>query len=85
MVQPIRDDDHKILGGTTSTLIGCIYATTAMLPSENPDTSNRHESIESTAIHKLPWSKIQTHTYVPSQRIYTQMKLFDNHTIALYN
>ena len=57
MDQPIRDGDHKILGGTTSTLIGCIivvviYATTAMLSSENPDTWNRHESIESTVKHK---------------------------------
>ena len=57
MVQPIRDGDHKILGWTTSTLIGCIlvvviYATTPMLLLENPDTWNRHEFIESTAKHK---------------------------------
>ena len=54
---PIRDGDHKILGGTTSNLIGCtflvvIFATTAMLSSENHDTWNRHESIESTVKHK---------------------------------
>ena len=29
-----------------------IYATTAMLCLENPDTWNRHESIESTVKHK---------------------------------
>ena len=39
MDQPIRDGDHKIIGGTASTLIGCIlvvviYATTAMLSSK---------------------------------------------------
>ena len=45
MVQPIRDGDHKILGfrREDSTLIVCIlvvviYATTAMISSENPDT-----------------------------------------------
>ena len=57
MDQPIRDDDHKSLGGTTSTLIGCIlvavfYTTKAMLSSENPVTWNRHECIESTAKYK---------------------------------
>ena len=57
MDQPIRDGDHKILGGTTPPLIRCvlvvvIYATTAMLSSENPDSWNSHESIESTAKHK---------------------------------
>ena len=50
MDQPISDGDHKSLGGTTVTLIACIlviiYATTAMLTSENPDTWNTHESIE---------------------------------------
>ena len=45
MDQQIRDGGHKIQGGTTSTLIGCIlvvpvviYATAAMLSSEKPDT-----------------------------------------------
>ena len=57
MDQPNRDSDHKILGGTTSTLIGCnlvvvIYATTAMISSENPDTWNRHWSIDLDAKHK---------------------------------
>ena len=51
MDQPIRDGDHRSLGGTTLTLIGCIfveviYATTAMFPSENPNTRNRLESIK---------------------------------------
>ena len=54
MVQPIRDGDHTILGGLTSTLIGGILvvvlsATTAMLSSETPNNWNRQESIESTA------------------------------------
>ena len=53
MDQQIRDGDHYIF----STLIGCIvvvviYATTAQLSSENPDTWNRQESIELTVKHK---------------------------------
>ena len=52
-----HDGDHRILGGTILTLIGCIlvkviYAITAMLFSDNPDTLNRHDSIESTAKYK---------------------------------
>ena len=53
MDQPIRDGDHKVLGGTTSTLIGCILVVviyvTEMLYSENPDTWNKYDRIESTA------------------------------------
>ena len=54
MDQLIRNGDHRILGETTSTLVGCIlivviYATTAMLSSKNSDTWNRPESIELTA------------------------------------
>ena len=50
----MRDVDHIILEGTTSTPIGCILvvlinAITAVLSLENPDFWNRHESIESTA------------------------------------
>ena len=56
MDQTIRDGGHKILGGTTSSLIGfilvVIYATTKMLSSEIFGTRNRHKSIESTAKHK---------------------------------
>ena len=54
MDKPFRDCDHRILVGTTSIFIECllvvvIYATTAVLYSEN---LNRHENIESIAIHK---------------------------------
>ena len=57
MDQLIRVGDHKILEGTTSTLIGCILvvvilAIIVMISSENPDTWNRNESYESTAKHK---------------------------------
>ena len=46
MDQQIRYGDHKILEGTTSTLIECILAvvidaTIAMLSSENSDTGTR--------------------------------------------
>ena len=69
MVQPIRDGDHKILRGTTSTLIRCIlvvviYVTTAMLSSENRDTWNGKESIESTAKHKPRRQGKQEYCYI---------------------
>ena len=56
MDQQMRDGDQRILGSTTSSLIGCIlaviYVTTAILFSESPHTWDRHKSIESTAKHK---------------------------------
>ena len=57
MHQLIRDGEHRMLGQSTLTLIRSILnveinATTPMLPSENPDTWNSHESIEITAKHK---------------------------------